>query len=943
MANPGAIRRPFVDVYQIYRQSTPILPRVDLPVVVIGLCRQVVYEESAGSHALGSTTVLNIPGITTYSASIVDVAAIGGEYVAQNSDGSRDSVSSPALPQLFFVDPTYGRYTLQSTDFTVNASAGTVTIASGLNPVYDILTGTRGAYSAEGVSPAVGAQRVFTDTNVPSTYGDFVTAGVAAGDQIVLADGNTFDVVSVVNDFTLIVTDGAGSTLTPTSTGTNQSYTVRKTMTSGSGTILMSYAANRSDYANQLLELTNQNEVFDVLGPSIPLNPLAMAVDLVMRNSQTRVFALMLSSDDLTGHLAALDVLTNSRDVYGLVPLTEDQTILAEYLTHVLAMSDPIKARERVLWRTAYMVVQATRDAAESFHSVAVTGVDNETVTFSVTPGNSNIQNFGVVVGDVLTDNETGGTGRILAVTPAGAAVDDDCVLTIAVPNTIPDNAVAATGAFTCQDGDKFNDGDYLELIDGEGTTKRFEFDKTGLNTPGAGNIEIDISTAATSAAANDGDFTCDVKANFANNEWVRIEDVLGNQSTYEVKKDGTFVQSVSGSIVVDISGVGVVSGADVADEFRTAITNDTTINITPSGATAVVAMAQDGESTDGNTTVTLGGTPTGLLGKTDFSNGADGTAAEIVPIVNAAIIATGIKITTDITGTPINALTQQILGAAGNTASPTYTPFASGTGITAITTFSGGTGSNWVDWIIQSQALTTDQQAIAIAQHTDDMDCMRVRNLWPDDMDMVFGDTSAGITAQSGAGFWGGDDVIWLNAGGYWGCLMEAAKRARIRPGLPLTGQPGAGIFRLRGVEDRFTRDQLDRIVSTGTYLLEQPTGEGGAVSAVIATTSDDSDLSVAYEMGISQVDLYTKLLRRTVRPLFGRHALDSNFLAVLGAKAEAVGNLMTRPEAQNAESVSIRSLTRDPNNRDQIIMDVNFVQLSAANGGVVRIYVTA
>lgn len=931
MANPGAIRRPFVDVFQIYRQSSPLLARVDLPIVVVGLCRQVEFELEAGAHNVGIVSILPIPELTKFGAEIIDIDPIVGEFLVTEPDGSRTTVTSPALPEVTYIHPVFGRFIVPAADFTINNSTGEVTISASFNPVYTVAEGTRAAFTAEG-SPLPG-QRTFTDV-----FTDFLSNGVAIGDVITLADGNTFDVIGIQNEFTLIVTDGAGSTFIPGSTGNNLTYSIEKTLTTGAGSIIISYGANRNDRANELIEFSTRNDIFNQLGPVTPLNPLAMGADLAIRNSQRRVFALMLDGDNLAGHLKALDVLSTSIDAYGLAPLTQDETILTEYKNHVVAMSDPEKGQERVLWRTAKLDVQVTRDSAESFHSVVISGAGNDTALFSVLPGNPNVQEKGLKVGDLLIDVPTGGEARVLTITPAGASPDDDVTLTLSTPNSIPGNAVAATGSFATASGDNFNDADLLRIEDADGLSVQFEANRTGLNITSLGNTEVDISDTP----ATDGSFTCGTKATFIDGETVTMIDVFGTVRVFEVDVSGTHVPVVSGSIAVDISAGPIVSGTDVAGVFRTAINGITALNITAGGATAVVELAQDGTGIGGNTAVSLGGTPTGLTGKTDFSNGSDLSDTAVAALFDTAITSSGLTMGTSLT-LAVNTLTQLIAGPTGNTVTPLYTPASGGTGIITIVPFNGGSGSLWDDWTIKSIPLTVEQQAIAIAQHTDDLDCLRIRNVWPDDVDMVFNDTTAGLNSTPGTGFWQGDSVIWLNAGGYWGSVMEASKRARFRPGLPLTGRGGAGIFRLRGVSDRFSRSQIDRIISTGTYVLEQPTGEGGAVQAIIATTSDDSDLATAFEMGIAQVDLYSKLVRRTIKPMFGRGPLDSNFLAALGIKLQAVANFLLRPEAQNAESISTRFIEKDPDRGDRVIMEVNFKQRQAANGGVLRIFVTA
>ena len=99
----------------------------------------------------------------------------------------------------------------------------------------------------------------------------------------------------------------------------------------------------------EVTTIATASAVTAALGPLSSDNPLALAVYYALLNSNgTAVRYVAICTDDLTGYLGALDVLTNRQDVWGLTPLSYLTTVHDAFKAHVLAMSTPASGRWRV-------------------------------------------------------------------------------------------------------------------------------------------------------------------------------------------------------------------------------------------------------------------------------------------------------------------------------------------------------------------------------------------------------------------------------------------------------------------------------------------------------------------------------------------------------------------------------------------------------------------
>lgn len=126
---------------------------------------------------------------------------------------------------------------------------------------------------------------------------------------------------------------------------TSNVYDGYVTKTSYSADVLVTYKADRSDLNDDAQAITGLDDAEAILGPAVPENPLGLAASVHIQASN-ELFYVIGAAETKAGHLAALEVL-EAKDVYSLVPLSQDLEILALYKPHVENMSLPKEKMER--------------------------------------------------------------------------------------------------------------------------------------------------------------------------------------------------------------------------------------------------------------------------------------------------------------------------------------------------------------------------------------------------------------------------------------------------------------------------------------------------------------------------------------------------------------------------------------------------------------------
>jgi len=209
----------------------------------------------------------------------------------------------------------------------------------------------------------------FTDTGK-----DFSDLGVKVGDILVVEDGAAPPEVYGGYSITVVGTDTL--TVSPAFAGVetgldyrvvrkftnanNVSYHIDDTTDFATGNILVSYTARRTDNVDDLVAVQNVDDVISKLGPIVPENPLAFGVWMALVNTDNIVYATAIENDSVEDWTAATEFL-ESREVYCIVPLTQDPAIHQIWNAHVTQQSAQENKHERIVMINRLLFIYETK------------------------------------------------------------------------------------------------------------------------------------------------------------------------------------------------------------------------------------------------------------------------------------------------------------------------------------------------------------------------------------------------------------------------------------------------------------------------------------------------------------------------------------------------------------------------------------------------------
>jgi hypothetical protein len=179
------------------------------------------------------------------------------------------------------------------------------------------------------------------------------------------------------------------------------------------GTLYMQYRAWLDTYAGQVHDISDPDTLTATLGVNHPDNPLCYAVGkaLANANDNTVRFTAVANPDTTSLWTDVLTMLDRMYDVYGLVPVTRNQTVLDAYAAHVADQSSDENSSWRMLFvspavEASYVIVDATTTSDEE--TALATLADNPSVTgtqytlLTCTTGNAEFVTLGVRAGDTV-------------------------------------------------------------------------------------------------------------------------------------------------------------------------------------------------------------------------------------------------------------------------------------------------------------------------------------------------------------------------------------------------------------------------------------------------------------------------------------------------------------------------------------------------------------
>lgn len=180
------------------------------------------------------------------------------------------------------------------------------------------------------------------------------------------------------------------------------------------GKVYVEYRAWQSLLCNEIGSISDVSDLNDLISGALhPDNPLKWAVYKALSNSngQDVKYTSVCNPDDVDSWLDVLALLDGREDVYGLVPLTRNQTVLDAWAAHVDSQSSPETGRWRVCFvnladvPSKTLVSADTSSDEETVLAVIEDDPDASGTQYSrlrLTSGNIELQTLGIRAGDVV-------------------------------------------------------------------------------------------------------------------------------------------------------------------------------------------------------------------------------------------------------------------------------------------------------------------------------------------------------------------------------------------------------------------------------------------------------------------------------------------------------------------------------------------------------------
>ncbi len=383
---------PAVLVFQQFVSQSPVLSPPDLDVLLVGPNYQVLDKEPVLNvtydPSLGNT-IAGYPSLET--GAVVDLASNVDVYF-------KDVVAT------IVATSTAGAVTA---DGNVLTDAGNTFITKGVSTEDRIKL----------INPTTSLEELYIVDSVLSettikVFGKFEYTGSLISYRIVndikdyteVKIRNPIDNVDPNTDFAVSATQitlDAGIKVYATG---GQDYPVESV-----GSISITYRALRTQNSAEILDVESLDEIQGKLGVIDIRNPLAVAANIAIQNTISRVRTFSIDEDNSQGYLEVLDRIEDTDEVYALVQLTQDATVAAAYKSHVDSLSLPEKGRwRRMFWSPSLIkekTVQQLSGTGDFEYVDSATALTMEDLT------NGTFITSNVVVGDYIRvkDEDTQG------------------------------------------------------------------------------------------------------------------------------------------------------------------------------------------------------------------------------------------------------------------------------------------------------------------------------------------------------------------------------------------------------------------------------------------------------------------------------------------------------------------------------------------------------
>jgi hypothetical protein len=250
------------------------------------------------------------------------------------------------------------------------------------------------------------------------------------------------------------------------------------------GEIYMEYRALRTDLQN-LQEISSTAQMEQELVKYDARNPLFVGAYVAATNTTTPVQVYGVKSDDALGYADFLDRISDKREVYAIVPLTYDSTILGMLKVMAENYSDPTYVLDNGIRQKFRMILGAVDLTTQRYvtseiggastlqnDGTAPTAAGDRTCTLAVTLGAPVTTGTGDLAADLIVPGDlvtmmVGGT--VYPVSGAFKVAQVNGALAFEVSSESGEPALPATAALA--------NGDYIEIKDSTGTTVKERWD----------------------------------------------------------------------------------------------------------------------------------------------------------------------------------------------------------------------------------------------------------------------------------------------------------------------------------------------------------------------------------------------------------------------------------------------------------------------------------
>lgn len=445
--------RPVVLVYQDLATPTATPTTPDLNCLVVGPAYHIQdYFEPGSTTAYADKDDILISsayGVLEGDPSVAMPVGTGVITVAEPPNNTTGALLDADSVQVYFDEArvvidsdTNGVTTAASNTFSSVGSAWNTAGAS------KVLPGDRVTIkdaSANVITRTV--LEVVSDTALTFTA-DVPAAGFTAG------TGQTFRITRQLNDKAIdaskfavsgnaVIIDG-GVQLTVTGQGAKTVEYAK---------VYVAYRALRQDLG-ELDYVESSREIESKLGRLDARNPLASGVFVALQNTTSRVQYVGVLSNDLAGHTDVRDAISGRPDVYAIVPLTADTSVLAMWNSDCVGLALPDEDEGRP---QRFRVVIGSGALPEAEEIIAPSATGESMVKASSAPtaitrvtltGTASLLTAGVVPGDIMTVTVTSAAGTVALGSYTIASVASASILEV---NTSTPFASAGTCNITVQ------------------------------------------------------------------------------------------------------------------------------------------------------------------------------------------------------------------------------------------------------------------------------------------------------------------------------------------------------------------------------------------------------------------------------------------------------------------------------------------------------------